>query len=69
MQDMTKVLLVGVNTGKEQDFEHSMEELKSLAEEISRQSSIDFDYWLFVPILMQIHNEKEQVEQGKIQNV
>ncbi len=28
----TKVLLVGVDTGEEQDFEHSMEELKSLAE-------------------------------------
>ena len=28
----TKVLLVGLDTGKEQDFDHSMEELKSLAE-------------------------------------
>lgn len=28
----TRVLLVGVDTGEEQDFEHSMEELKSLAE-------------------------------------
>lgn len=28
----TKVLLVGVDTGEEQDFEHSMEELASLAE-------------------------------------
>lgn len=28
----TKVLLVGVDTGEEQDFAHSMEELKSLAE-------------------------------------
>ncbi|MCI8530791.1 MAG: GTPase HflX [Lachnospiraceae bacterium] len=37
MQDMTKVLLVGVNTGKEQDFEHSMEELKSLAEAANKQ--------------------------------
>ncbi len=27
----TKVILVGVDTGEEQDFEHSMEELKSLA--------------------------------------
>lgn len=27
----TRVLLVGVDTGEEQDFEHSMEELKSLA--------------------------------------
>lgn len=30
--DNTRVLLVGVDTGEEQDFEHSMEELKSLAE-------------------------------------
>lgn len=30
--DVTKVLLVGVDTGGEQDFEHSMEELASLAE-------------------------------------
>lgn len=28
----TKVLLVGLDTGEEEDFEHSMEELKSLAE-------------------------------------
>ena len=28
----TKVLLVGVDTGEEPDFEHSMEELSSLAE-------------------------------------
>lgn len=28
----TKVILVGVDTGEEQDFEHSMEELASLAE-------------------------------------
>ena len=28
----TKVLLVGLDTGQEEDFEHSMEELKSLAE-------------------------------------
>ena len=33
----TKVLLVGLDTGQEEDFEHSMEELKSLAEaEIGR---------------------------------
>lgn len=30
--EYTKVLLVGVDTGEEQDFEHSMEELASLAE-------------------------------------
>ena len=28
----TKVILVGVDTGEEQDFEHSMDELASLAE-------------------------------------
>lgn len=33
----TKVLLVGVDTGEEQDFEHSMEELKSLAEAACKQ--------------------------------
>lgn len=32
MQDEIKVLLVGVNTGSEVDFEYSMEELQSLAE-------------------------------------
>ncbi|MDE7253363.1 MAG: GTPase HflX [Acetatifactor sp.] len=32
MQDAIKVLLVGVNTGGETDFEYSMEELQSLAE-------------------------------------
>lgn len=31
-QIYTKVLLVGLDTGSEQDFDHSMEELKSLAE-------------------------------------
>lgn len=33
----TKVLLVGVDNGEEQDFEHSMEELKSLAEASYRE--------------------------------
>ncbi len=33
----TKVLLVGVDTGEETDFEHSMEELKSLAEAAYKQ--------------------------------
>ena len=33
----TKVLLVGLDTGKEQDFDHSMEELKSLAEAAYKQ--------------------------------
>lgn len=34
---MVKVLLVGVDTGAEKDFEHSMEELKSLAEAAQKQ--------------------------------
>lgn len=33
----TKVLLVGLDTGEEQDFDHSMEELKSLAEAAYKQ--------------------------------
>ena len=33
----TKVLLVGLDTGEEQDFDHSMEELKSLAEAAWKQ--------------------------------
>ncbi|MDE6926418.1 MAG: GTPase HflX, partial [Acetatifactor sp.] len=33
----TKVLLVGVDTGEEQDFEHTMEELASLAEAAYKQ--------------------------------
>ena len=39
------------------------------ADKISRQLSIDCAVWRFVVILMQIYNEKEQAEQGKIQNV
>ena len=35
--NLTKVLLVGVDTGEEQDFERSMEELKSLAEAAEKQ--------------------------------
>lgn len=34
---LTKVLLVGVDTGEETDFDHSMEELKSLAEAAYKQ--------------------------------
>jgi len=34
---LTKVLLVGVDTGEEVDFDHSMEELKSLAEAAYKQ--------------------------------
>ena len=36
-KNRTKVLLVGVDTGEEQNFEHSMEELKSLAEAADKQ--------------------------------
>lgn len=35
--EFTRVLLVGVDTGEEQDFEHSMEELASLAEAAHKQ--------------------------------
>lgn len=35
--ELTKVLLVGVDTGEESDFEHSMEELASLAEAAHKQ--------------------------------
>ena len=35
--NLTKVLLVGVDTGEEQDFERSIEELKSLAEAAEKQ--------------------------------
>ena len=38
----------------------------ALAEEISRQPSIDCVVWLLVASLMQIYNEKKH---GKIQNV
>lgn len=36
-KEFTRVLLVGVDTGEEQDFEHSMEELASLAEAAYKQ--------------------------------
>lgn len=35
--ELTRVLLVGVDTGEEQDFDHSMEELASLAEAAHKQ--------------------------------
>ena len=35
--DLVRVLLVGLDTGEEKDFEHSMEELKSLAEAAGKQ--------------------------------
>ena len=40
-----------------------------LAEEISKQPCIDAVMWLLLFTLLQIYNEKEQAEQGKIQNV
>lgn len=36
-KEITRVLLVGLDTGEEQDFEHSMEELASLAEAAYKQ--------------------------------
>ena len=36
-EESARVLLVGVDTGAEQDFDHSMEELKSLAEAAYKQ--------------------------------
>lgn len=36
-QDRVRVLLVGLDTGREEDFGHSMEELKSLAEAAGKQ--------------------------------
>ena len=43
--------------------------LNPLAKEISKQPSIDSVVWLLVLTLMKMYNEKEQAEQGKIQNV
>ena len=40
-----------------------------MAEEISKQPSIDSVVCLLVFTFMQIYNEKEQAEQGRIQNV
>ena len=39
------------------------------AEEISKQSNIISVMWILVVTLMKIYNEKEQAEQGKLQNV
>ena len=39
--------------------------LMALTNSISRQTSIDFVLWFLVASLMEIHNEKEQDEQGK----
>lgn len=40
-----------------------------LAEEVSRQSSIDCVIEQVVVVLMQVYDGKEQGEQGKMQNV
>ncbi|KAL6053809.1 hypothetical protein STEG23_030631 [Scotinomys teguina] len=40
-----------------------------LAEEISKHPSMDSVMWLLVITFIEIYNEKEKVEQGKIQNV
>lgn len=37
-----------------------------LAEEISKQASVNCLMWLLVGKIMQIYNEKEKAEQGKI---
>ena len=39
-----------------------------LAEEISKQPSIDSVMWLLELILIKIYNDKDQAEQGNIQN-
>ena len=39
-----------------------------MAEEISKQPSIDSVVWLLVLTLMKIYNEKEQAEKIKVQN-
>jgi hypothetical protein len=41
----------------------------ALAEETSRQPSIDFVIWLLVATVIQIYNVKVQVGQGEIQNM
>ena len=43
--------------------------ITALAKEISRQPSTGWVAWLLVATLLQIYNEKEQTEKGKIQNV
>lgn len=41
-------------------------ELTTLAEDISKQSNIDYVLWLLVANLMQIYNAKDKSEQEKI---
>ena len=40
-----------------------------LAKEISRQPSIDYVVWLLITTLLQIYNEKNQMDHGEIRNV
>lgn len=40
-----------------------------MAEDISKELSIDCVVWLLVVSIIQIYNEKDEVGQGKIQNV
>lgn len=40
--------------------------LITLAEDISRQSSIYYSIWLLIVNLIQVYNEKEHDKQGKI---
>ena len=35
-EEMMRVLLVGVDTGQDPDFEHSMDELEELADTVAR---------------------------------
>ena len=42
--------------------------LTALAEDISKQHSIDCISWLLVAMFRQMYNKKEEVEQEKIQN-
>ena len=44
-------------------------ELIPLAEEISKEPSIDIVVWVLVLTLIKVYNEKEQAEQRKLQNV
>lgn len=60
---LTKVLLVGLDTGEEREFEHSMEELKSLAEA---------DYKEVVGVIVQrlaVVNKALYIGTGKVEEV
>ena len=40
-----------------------------LAEDISKQCSIDIDMWLSLVTLMNVYNERKKTKQGKLQRV